>query len=317
MTDSNQNKKRTWIERIPGIGIICALLSGLFLSFIAIFTKILSSDLHPTQISLSRCYVQFLTLLPLLQYKSNEVDITGPKHLKHLLWARGFVGSGGMILLFISIGKLSAGNAVTISYLRLIMVPFLARLLLKESLTIFDGFFAILSMIGVVLIAKPSFLFYDENEQEDENIIGVLYGISAASLTSLSVIIIRKLGRQTYPMLHVLYYAFCGSITTTIVLMALGEFQYPCWKDLPMLFSVGLLGNLGQYFVTVALHYERAGTVVVLRSAQIIMVYILQVTILEDIPSYLSLIGAAFVLSTSIGIGLRKVINSRKKKMVS
>lgn len=81
-----------------------------------------------------------------------------------------------------------------------------------------------------------------------------------------------------------------------------------------MLFCLGIFGNLGQFFVTIALHNERAGTVVVSRSVQIVIVYVIQIVFLDDIPSYLSLIGATLVLSTSIGIGVRKAINVRRKK---
>nr|XP_039264155.1 solute carrier family 35 member G1-like [Styela clava]XP_039264156.1 solute carrier family 35 member G1-like [Styela clava] len=319
MIDSNvvsQKKKRgckRWgLMSIPGIGILFSLCSAFFFSINSTVVK--SLDLHPVQLSLSRCSVQFLILLPIVQYKHKEVDIMGPEGLKLILWARGFVGSTAMIFLYYAIDELSVGNAVTITYISVILVPFMARFLLKESLTIFDLIFGVITLIGVIFIAQPTFLFPLPEGEKPQSALGVLFGTMSATCMSLSVIIIRKLGRQTYPPLNVMYYSFCGSITTTIVLVAVGKFQYPCLSDTPRIFSLGVVGVLAQFFLTLALQTERAGTVGVLRSFQIILIYILQVTVLGDIPSYLSLIGAALIFSSSIGIGIRKVINEGKRR---
>ncbi|XP_077969100.1 solute carrier family 35 member G1-like isoform X2 [Styela clava] len=256
------------------VGIFCALLSALLYSIMLIFVKMI--DLHPVQISLSRCAVQFLTILPYAQYKHNEVDITGPMGLKLLLCIRGLLGSSGMMFIYLAVDKLPAGNAITISYLRMVMVPFLARILLKESLSIYEIIFAFVALVGVVLIARPTFLFPISYEEEAASLSGIIFALLSALCMALSTIAVSKLGRKTHPALHIIYYSFWGVIMCLIILTAGGDMKYSCMNDLPMLFSFGIIGNLGQFLITIALQRERAGLVVVLHSTQIVFVYIMQ-----------------------------------------
>ncbi|XP_077969146.1 solute carrier family 35 member G1-like [Styela clava] len=292
------------------VGISCALLSALLYATMLIFVEMI--DLHPVQINLTRCVVQFLTILPFIQYKHDEIDITGPTGLKSLLVVRAFIGSSGMMFLYLAVDKLSAGNAITISYLRIVMVPFLSRIWLKESLSVYEIIFAFVALTGVIFIVRPPFLFSVSYEDET-NLSGVIFALLSALCMAVATIAIRKLGRETHPALHIIYYSFSGAVTCLVILTAGGEFKYPCWNDLPMLFSFGIIANLGQFLITIALQRERAGIVVVLRSIQIVFVYIMQVTLLGDVPSYLSLIGASLIFSTSIAIGVRKVMDGRKR----
>ncbi|XP_077968481.1 solute carrier family 35 member G1-like [Styela clava] len=217
-----------------------------------------------------------------------------------------------MMFLYLAADKLTAGNAITISYLGMVMVPFLSRTLLKENLSIYEIIFSFVALTGVVFIVRPSFLFTVSYETET-NLSGVIFALLSALCMALSIIAVRKLGRETHPALHITYYSFSGGLVCLVILAAGGEFNYPCWNDLPLLFSFGIIANLGQFLVTIALQRERAGIIVVLRSIQIVFVYIMQVTFLGDVPSYLSLIGASLIFSTGIAIGVRKVMDGRKQ----
>lgn len=303
------------IFSLPGMGIICALLSAFFFALNALFAKLIHLD--GIQITMCRLYVQFLILLPIVFYKRNEVDVLGPVGLRRFLWIRGCTGSIATVFMYLTISNLSVGNAITMTYMSIMLVPFIARIFLRESLTILDIIFAVVSLIGVILIARPAFLFPNvENEENENKAIGVTLGILTALFQATTMVILRKLGK-VYTSLNVLYPSIIGSGATTILLTALGKFEFPCLHEIPFILGVGVTGLVGQYLIVISLGLERAGTVSILRSVQIIMVYILQITVLENMPSTLSLIGASLVLSGSIGIGVRKIVNERRQRRLS
>lgn len=262
-------------DRKEWLGIIFTFLSCLSLAASSLFAKLIT--LHPFQISASRCIGQFLITYPILViYKRNSVDISGPKGMEKYLWLHGFLGSTAMIFLYLSIGQMSVGNAVTIQNLKAVMIGFFARIILKEALTALDVIFSMVSVVGVVLISQPSFLFPSQNGTTT-SVLGVVFALISAILASFMAIVIRKIGKKSHFLLNVLYYSFVGSVSTSILLIAMDKFEYPCASELPYIFLIGACGFLGQCFLVLALQNERPAVVSVLRVFQIIMVFVLQV----------------------------------------
>lgn len=293
-------------------GIIFGLLAAIFSGTNALLAKMV--EIHAVEITLFRLCVQFVIILPIMFYKRETVDILGPENLRIPLWLRGFAGSTNLIFLYLAVTSLPLGDAVTITYLSLVLIPFGSKIVLKESLTVMDMVFAIISLTGVVLIARPSFFFPSENEdQSSTNTMGVIYALISSVMRVASVVTLRMVGPSTYPFLNMIYYCACGIVTSSVILSAIQVFEYPCQRSLPFLCTMGVLGVLGQFFLTMSSKTERAGTVAILKASQIIFVYAMQVIILQDIPNPLSLAGAALVLSSSVGIGIRKFFTGKKK----
>lgn len=259
-----------------GSGLCAVFMSALFYSINAIFVKMLS-NLHPLQIAMSRFAVQFILLLPFITHKRNEEDILGKPGLRKFMWIRGLCGAAGMMCIYSAISYLRVADAATLAYSRMMFIPFIARILLREKISTLELILSILSLIGVVLIAKPPFIFHASAAKDFVNPIGVLLGILAALFQGTSIVLVRKLG-DTYPPLSVGYYSVCGAVISIILLFSLQEFQYPCTQDLPLLFLIGFIGVAGQYLLTIGLQRERAGSVAVLLSLQLIIVNVLQVS---------------------------------------
>lgn len=258
-----------------GWGLCAVFLSTLFYSTNAILVKMLNS-LHPLEISLARFSGQFLLLLPVISYKRNEEDVLGKPGLRKYMWIRGLCGSAGMMCAYCSISYLRVADAVTLTYSRMMFVPFIARILLREKISTLELILAILSLAGVVLIAQPPFLFPVSATTDYVNPIGVLFGVVAALFQGTTMVIVRKLG-DTYPPLSVGYYSICGAVISCFLLVFLQEFRYPCTQLLPLVFSLGIIGVSGQCFLTLGLQRERAGTVAILTSLQLIIVNVFQV----------------------------------------
>nr|CAB3266250.1 solute carrier family 35 member G1 [Phallusia mammillata] len=311
-TEDKKEENKRLIPPFVGFGILCCIFSSVMVALNSLVVKMISS-IDAIQITASRCYVQLLILLPFATYRTCTTgqSFVGPKGSFWFLVLRGLAGSTGAMCEHQAIVRLPVGDAVTISFTNTIFTMLFACLCLGESLTILDGFLCVLTLTGVFLMAKPPFLM-GTAEFDTEVLIGILFGITRAVLLAITYIIVRKLAR-TPPMLNIIYYSIIGSITTTILTAATGSFRFPCWSDLPFVFVMGLIGVLGQLGMTIGLKYERAGTFSVVRAFQIVLIFILQVIVLHDIPTTLSLIGASLIFATVLIIAVRKLYNQKRK----
>nr|CAB3266249.1 solute carrier family 35 member G1 [Phallusia mammillata] len=299
-----------------GFGILCCIISGLLFSFNALLVKMIFS-ITPIQMFASRCFVQFCILLPVVTYGryTNNVDITGPPGMFKLLVTRGIVGSTGALLLYLAVANLSLGDAITISFSNVVITALIAFICLGESFTLVDGLLCVLTLGGVTLIAQPSFIFGDiGSELDTKKIIGILCGVGCAIFSAFTFVIVRKLGKDTPAVLNILYYSFAGSLVNTCVVGVTDTFQLPCYSELLYVFLLGVLGVSAQIFLTIGLQYERAGTFAVLRSLQIVVVFVLQVIFLNDIPTLLSVAGSGLIFLTIVIVAIRKLYNHKRQQ---
>nr|XP_039264157.1 solute carrier family 35 member G1-like [Styela clava] len=312
LAESSENKSKRRIK-IPHIGILYGLLSSVFFSFNALLAKLLS--LNAVQIASSRCFIQYIFLFPYLIYKEKMDGILGSPKIRPFLWLRGFCGSVSGMLFYLAVRNLSVGNAVTLAFLDCVLCPILGRIFLKESLTVMDYVFALIAFSGVILIAQPPFIFPHLSSTTTESAFGVICALVSALMASSSYLSIRKIGTQTHYLIVTWYYSIVGCILDPVILIISGQYQPPCLSQIPIILLLTASGFLGQVTLTLALQHERAGTVAVLLTLQIIVVYFVQVVFLNDIPSMLSIIGTVLIFCTSIGIGARKIINERRRRV--
>jgi drug/metabolite transporter (DMT)-like permease len=129
---------------------------------------------------------------------------------------------------------------------------------------------------------------------------------------------IRKLSvSKIDPMLSVFYYSVCGTVVAGVATFASNSFKMPCQSHLIYILLLGITGLFGQLFFAAALIYERTTTVSVLKSMDIVFALVLQVLLLNDIPSLLNVLGAALIFSSAVGIAIRKLlknVQAKKKK---
>ena len=265
------------IPPFPGFGILFCILSGVVFSFNAMIVKLIESN-SAIQLSASRSVVQFLILLPHVTYAwiYQSHDIFGPPKMFKFLLLRGFTGSTAGICLYQSVQRIPLGDAVTLSFSNVIFAGLLGHLLLKEHFSALDGVMSAFAMVGIILIAKPVFIFGGLGNST-EDVVGVLFGVGAGILAGVTIVIIRKLGKKTHPSLTVLYYSFCGSLSALCLTLASDNFSLPCQSELIFIVLLGVTGVAAQLLMTIGLHYERANTFAVLRSFQIVFVFFLQV----------------------------------------
>ncbi|XP_078484619.1 solute carrier family 35 member G1-like [Ciona intestinalis] len=301
-----------------GFGIICSFTSTIMFTSSHLLAKMVTS-VGAIELSGARCLVQFVFLLPYMTYNwfRHGVDIMHCRKTFLLLWIRGFLGLIASVMFYLCVERLPLGDAVTMLFSSIIFSYFFAFIILKERPTVLDIIFSIVIIAGVVLIAQPPFLFNSSLTYDSKRLYGTLFGALGACALGLVYVFIRKLGNRTHPTMNVFYFSFAGMVGSLTLTPLLGTFKLPCMHDVIYLLFVGLLSLSGQILVSNALKYEKTGTIMMIKSVQIVLGFIFQVTILKDFPSRLSIAGSCLVFISIIGIAVKKIFNeysNRKTK---
>ncbi|XP_073452119.1 solute carrier family 35 member G1 [Aquarana catesbeiana] len=299
----------------PGLGIFYTILSTLFFSSGALLVKKIE-DMHSVQISAFRCIFQMLFVLPgLIYYKTGFL---GPKDQRIYLFLRGFLGSGAMILLYYAVQSMPLADATVITFSSPAFTCIFACICLKEKCTLWDIVFIVFTITGVILIARPPFLFgsYNNDLEEDYSghIKGTIAALTSAICASLTLVVLRKMGKSVHYLLSIWYYAVIGLIECIIALSILGEWSLPyCGIDRWFLILIGILGLGGQAFLVKALQIEKAGLVAIMRTMDVVFAFIFQALFLHHTPTWWTVGGALCIVASTAGAAVLKWYTSSKK----
>ncbi|RXM34986.1 Solute carrier family 35 member G1 [Acipenser ruthenus] len=305
------------LEKKPaftGIGLVYALLASFLFSVVALLAKKIEG-VHSVEISLIRCFFQMVFVLPAIIY--NKTGFLGPRDQRIFLFLRGFLGANAMILLFYAVQQMPLADATVIMFSNPVFTAILAWIFLKEKCTIWDFVFTIFTLTGVILIARPPFLFGSRTEgiegEYTNHMKGTIAAFAGAVGAACTFVVLRKMGKSVHYYLSVWYYAVIGFIECVIALFAIQEWSLPyCGGDRWLLILIGLLGVAGQAFLTKALQLEKAGPVALMRTMDVVFAFIFQFFFLNRAPTWWSFGGAFCVISSTSGIALRKwYINTR------
>nr|XP_056705514.1 solute carrier family 35 member G1 [Euleptes europaea] len=298
------NKKKT----CPGLGLFYTMLSALFFSVASLFLKKVE-DVHSVETSAIRCVFQMVFVLPgLIYYKTG---LLGPKGKRVILFFRGLLGSGAMILLYYAYQVMPLADATVITFSSPVFTSLLAWIFLKEKYSPWDLLFTLFTIVGVVLIARPPFLFGSKvigiDGSYTDHLKGTIAAVTSAVAAASTLVILRKMGKSVHYFLSIWYYAVIGLIVCIIALFVIDAWSLPhCGKDRFLLILIGLFGLGGQIFLTKALQIEKAGPVAIMKTMDVVFAFIFQILFLNHLPTWWTVGGALCVIASSSGTVIRK-----------
>ncbi|CAK9438119.1 uncharacterized protein LODBEIA_P24270 [Lodderomyces beijingensis] len=305
----------------PNVGISLLLLSQFLNSIMVTTCKLLVTDkdfntpIHPLQILFVRMFITYVCcLIYMFVTKSIEQAPFGPVKLRKLLVMRGLVGFFGVFGMYFSLQYLSLSDAVAITFLVPMVTAFLAFVILKEKYSILEGVCTVLSLGGVLLIAKPSFLFGDEPEKEtsdeavesassEKRILATVVGIIGVFGASCVYIILRKIGMHAHPLLSVSYFALTCCIVTFVSILVIPSLSFvlPSNGYQWFLFSViGFSGFFMQFCLTAGIQRVKASRASLMAYSGMIFAIVWDLVIWNHLPGMLSFLGIALIIGNAI-----------------
>jgi drug/metabolite transporter (DMT)-like permease len=251
----------------------------------------------------------------------------GSKTVRLVVIARGVVGGLGFLLYYHTYSVLPLGDAVTILSLSPVITIPAAAVFLKEKIRISHIFATVASLVGSILLARPSFLFgrdeSNNNNQPDHSSTGYLTGILGACCGATVYILMRRAGKEGVHTLQLLFswciFGFLYSFAFGLLLpMAVGlgnPFVVPPTQSSWMYVSgVCVFGSMGHFLLNYAGRYAPAGLGSIVRSSGIMWSYLLEVLVFHQVPQKSTILGVSLILVSLVTIAIEKHQSDRQRK---
>jgi drug/metabolite transporter (DMT)-like permease len=222
-------------------------------------------------------------------------------HNKKLLLLRGFAGFMGLSCYFYAITHLPLADATVIQFCNPMLAALIAVFALKESLRMVDVLATLCSMVGVVLVAQPTFLFAAGAALDP---VAVVIGVTGAIFSAIAYVVIRRLGSTEHFMVVVFYFPLVTG-PASLPLLAVEGLVLPQGLEWLLLLGIGIAAQLGQIEITKGFKLETAGRASSVTYLQIVLAYTWGVLLFGEYPNALSILGALLVIVGVFGVTRR------------
>jgi len=218
-----------------------------------------------------------------------------------LLLLRGTLGFGALLCFFYSVVHLPLADATVIQYTNPVFASLIAALVIGERLRVRDGTYIAASLAGVLLVARPSFLFGTPQELES---LAVGIALLGALLSAAAYVAVRALTKTEEPLVIVFYFA-AVSVAGSIPLAAFDP-VWPTGTEWLVLVGIGLATQLGQVYLTKGLREEPAGRALAVGYLQIVFAGGWGLLFFGEVPGPLSAAGFLLIAVSTAMLALQR-----------
>ncbi|XP_006819679.1 solute carrier family 35 member G1-like [Saccoglossus kowalevskii] len=278
---------------------------------LAIFAAILYSAAHycmrlvqevggvgPLQTSFFINMGMSICIIPIIICKS--INIMGESHKERgILITIAGLYTGSLLALVKALILGSIGNVTGILRGTMpIVTPILSMIILRESYKIVDGLVTLISICGILLMARAPEIFGLETQFEEvdsHELSAYMLTVFAGTQMSLCVVLMRYSNENV--LVTLCWISMFGSLSFSFFTII---FEIPKWAmdTETALVIVGMIIStlLGTVCRIKALHLIEATPVILLSNLQIVVAFLLQTYGLHDNPDFYSILGAGVIL---------------------
>ncbi|HET7231732.1 MAG TPA: DMT family transporter [Longimicrobium sp.] len=274
------------------------VLSAFFFSVMSLLVKEVGTRIPSQEVVFVRALVSMVVAYVLVRRAAPG----NWGHRKGLLVVRGLAGFSALSCFFYALIHLPLADATVIQYTNPVWTAWLGWLVLAEALTTGEAVLSAAGLLGVLLIARPTFLFGGDMRLDP---FATLVGMAGALFSAAAYVSVRKLGRTEHPMIIVFYFTVV-TVPASLPGMLISGAVLPNAAELTFLAGVGFTAVLGQLYLTRGLQLEPAGRATAIGYVQIVFAATWGMLFFGEFPDALSLLGAALVLVSVVVLARRR-----------
>ena len=211
------------------------------------------------------------------------------------IW-RGLVGTSAMGLGFTGLGLLPLPEVTAIGYAAPLLVVIFAAMFLGEEVRAFRLSAVALGMAGVLIVISPR-LSVDASVTASETL-GAIVVLMGAMLAALAQVFVRKLVQTEGTAAIVFWFSITSSIMALFTLP--WGWVVPSWSVVLMLVMAGLMGGIGQIFLTSSYRFADASLVAPFDYTSMLLALVIGYFIFDEAPTGTMLIGASIVIFAGV-----------------
>jgi drug/metabolite transporter (DMT)-like permease len=206
---------------------------------------------------------------------------------------RATVGLSGMVCGFSALQHLPITEATALQFASPLFMTALSALLLSERVGRHRWAAVIVGFIGVLVMARPVPGHF--------NLVGVSLGLMAALGAAGAMVAIRQISDTERGPTIVFYFTLGGTILGLVGCL-LFSWVVPDWKIAALLVVGGIVGGVGQLFLTEALRQAPIGVVAPFDYTQLIWATGLGLLLWGEVPHLTTVVGAVLVAGSGVYI---------------
>ncbi|MDE0984994.1 MAG: DMT family transporter [Yoonia sp.] len=279
----------------PLRGIMFKVMAVCLFMFMASFIKAASVEVPPGQAVFFRSFFALPVILGWLAMRGElRSGWKTPNPVGHF-W-RGLLGTSAMGLGFTGLGLLPLPEVTAIGYAAPLLVVVFASMFLNEQVGVYRLSAVLLGMIGVLIVLSPR-LSIGAGLSTGETL-GAVVVLMGAVFAALAQVFVRKLV-QTEGTAAIVFWFSITSAVLALCTLPWG-WAMPSVGVAAMLIMAGLLGGLGQIFLTSSYRYADASLVAPFDYASMILALIIGYFVFDEVPTGTMLLGAGIVILAGV-----------------
>jgi drug/metabolite transporter (DMT)-like permease len=218
------------------------------------------------------------------------------------LLLRGFLGFAGLSCFYYALVHLPLAEATVLQYTNPLWAALLAGVVLSERMGRRELALVGVSLAGVVLMARPGFLF--GGLQGGLDALAVSVALAGAALSGAAYVMVRELSRTEHALVIVFYFPL---VTVPASLpMALTNFVWPTPWELLLLLGVAVTAQIGQIYITRGLQLEPAGRATAIGYLQVVFAGLWGFLFFAERPDVWAIVGATVILGSTLVLALER-----------
>jgi drug/metabolite transporter (DMT)-like permease len=231
---------------------------------------------------------------------------TGPRVLAtqrplgHL--TRSAIGLTGMVCGFSAVQHLALTEATAFNFAAPLFMTALSALVLAEPVGRHRWAAVVVGFVGVLIMVRPA--------PGHMNLLGVGLALGGAVCSAGAMVAVRQIAPTEKGATIVFYFTLAGTLMGLV-----GSLAHWVTPDLPMLallIAGGLIGGVGQMFLTEAIRTAPVGVVAPFDYTQLVWATGLGFLIWGEVPKALTLVGALIVAASGVYILHRELVRRRQ-----
>ncbi len=281
----------------PFRGILFKLGSVTVFVVMASLIKATSGDIPPGQAVFFRSLFAIPVIFAWLAVSGEmEGGIRVQSPMGHV-W-RGLIGTLGMGLGFAGLGLLPFPEVKAIGYTAPLLTVIFAAMFLGETVRIFRLGAVALGMIGVLIVLSPRLTGFADGTADSAATLGAMLILMSATCAALAQVFIRKLVQTERTSAIVFWF----SVTATCLSLLTIPFGWvmPTLAQAGTLILVGLLGGVGQIFLTSAYRYSDASVIAPFDYSSMLMAIAIGYVFFDEVPTGIMLGGASLIILAGV-----------------
>lgn len=276
----------------PTAGLAYMAQAAFWFAAMSLFVKLASATLPTMQIVFLRGCLTLLLSAALL-WRAGIVPLG---HRRGLLFVRGTLGSLALVCFYLAVGHLPLAEATVIHQTAPLFTAVAAAWLLRERLEPSVLLSIAVCLGGVLLIARPAWLWGDHPLAEPYAWGWAFVALLGSLLSSFAYVSVRRLGATEQPLVVVFYFPLVTVPTSAP--FAVANWVWPTPRVWLYVLAIGTTTQIAQIALTKGLAREAAGRATAVGFLQVAFATAFGALVFGTLPDRWSFLGMALILGS-------------------